>query len=756
MKRNCMLILGLLCLCSMQACSTENDPATDKPGGTEEPGYENDNEITGEKDLQIAVIKASGTVKNNTSVTPDKLKLSYDNDHTTLYRDHIGTEYPATYLYEFKGNEIIDYCLYYPYTLDGGWFGAWGKVEVYIRETGGTSKDFVKVAEKDLGYANVTTCFSFEGQKRIDAVKFVVHSGEQDYAGCAEMKFFRRVSPVFDPLKLFKDATCSELKEGIAQSDINACTDAFYKTMAQSMMDGTYPAEFRIQEFPARPNPADHQEKNLINEFSSFENVTGISVKAKEKLTVFVGNIPSGQSLSLKVTDWNDKDGAIYKGSYPLLSGFNQIEMSDKGLVYLLYQSPEWQQLPKVKIHFATGTVNGYFDTSKHKKEQWKDIIGKAQFELFDVIGKRSQVTFKTEHFKSSCTDPIALMEAYDEIMELGEKFTGMQKHGREIPNRMYVHYINGDGGAMSAAEGHINWNNPSKTAVMPEEVRKGPWGIAHELGHELQLRPGRQRYEGMLEVTNNLVSIYVQRQFGNASRLFGDGISAPQTGHRSEFERAMTYYQAEKRAHNYNMAGTRTVLTKLIPLYQLYLYCDEVLGEDWFKDYYQELLTQEYVGDNGAAQMQVIRIFCDLSKKNLLSFFEKSGFMTVTNEPTDTDEKKFNVTATMINEVKLYVKDKGYPEPDVNVWQLTDQPENIEAFKNRASVVKGTCKRSDRTFTMTGWKNVAAYEVYNGTKLVYVSPHDKFTIPVSYNFGNSPTIQAVSATGDVTVVTIQ
>lgn len=754
MKKNWKLWVGALFLCIAQSCSSENEPIpeTENP---DKPDYENPNPIIGEKDLQIPVVKASGTMKGNATVDLNELKKTYDNDYTNFYNNGLGGQ-PSTYLYEFKGDEIMDYCLYYPYPLSGGYFGAWGKVEVYIRETGGTSKDFLKVADKDLGFANVTTCFAFEGHKRIDAVKFVVYSGEQGWAGCSEVAFFRRATPAFDPLTLFKDATCSELKAGITQGEIDACTDAFYKTMAQSMMDGSYPAEFRIQEFAARPNPAVHQEANLINEFSSFENVTGISVKAKEKLTVFVGDIPAGQSISLKVTDWNDKDGAIYQGSYPLLSGFNQVEMSDKGLVYVLYHSPEWKELPKVKIHFATGSVNGYFDTSKHSKEQWKGIIDKAQFELFDVIGERSQVTFKTSDFKSYCTDPVALMAAYDDIMDLGEKFTGMQKHGREIPNRMYVHYINGGGGAMSAAEGHINWNNAGKTAVIAEEVRKGPWGIAHELGHELQLRPGRQRYEGMLEVTNNLVPIYVQRQFGNASRLFTE-ITSNKTGHKSEFERAMTYYQVEGRAHNYNMEGTRTVLTKLIPLYQLYLYCNEVLGEDWFKDYYQELLTQEYVGANGAAQMQVIRIFCDLSKKNLLPFFEKSGFLKVTNDLTDNGEKnKFNVTSAMISEVKAYVNGKRYPKPDVEIWRLTDQPECIQAFKDKAAVVKGTCKRSGRQFTMTGWKNVAAYEVYSGNKLVYVSPHNEFTVPSSYSLGSSVVIKAFSATGDATSVTIQ
>lgn len=732
-KKYLNLFMGLFCLCSISyACS--NDESLTIPPEIGGSGYENDNEITGEKDIQIKVLRASGSM-NNKVIEEDKLKESYDNDRNTVYRGAMG-KYVASFYYEFDGEEIMDYCVYYPYPPSGGYYAAWGEVEVQIQEKGDPAYKFTTVAQKDLGFANLPATFYFEGKKRITGVKFVVKTGQQNWAGISEIQFFRRVKPVFDALTLFKDETCSDLKDGITEKEINSCEEPFYRTMALAMLNNTYPRLFRIQEFQAYPHPTVHAKANLTNGFTLYENVTGISVKGGDKLTVFVGDIPAGEFVSLKVLDWQNRENST-SGIYPLLKGFNQIKMDGRGLVYLTYHSENYQTLPSVKVHFATGDVNGYFDIARHTKEQWNDIINNAKYDLFDMVGKRSHITFATSDFKTYCSDPFNLMEVYDEMVDLEEDFTGMKKYGRTLTNRMYVHYHNGTGGAMSAAENHINWNNSKglsiPTAVTADKLRREPWGLAHELGHELQLRPGRQRYEGMLEVTNNLLSIYVQLTInpGSLSRLYSGDITSSSTGHYSEFERAMTYYQAERRPHNYNMNGVRTVLTKLIPLWQLYLYFHEVLGKDWFKDYYQELLTQEYVGENGAAQIQLVRIFCDISKLNLLDFFNESGFLTATNDVTDKGETtKFLITENMIREVRSYVENKHYPKPDVAFWRITDQEDNIQKFRAKQRVTAGTYKRNDRIFTITGCQNAVVYEVYNNGKLVYVSPHSEFKVP--------------------------
>lgn len=310
----------------------------------------------------------------------------------------------------------------------------------------------------------------------------------------------------------------------------------------------------------------------------------------------------------------------------------------------------------------------------------------------------------------------------------------------------------------MAAGDGQITWNNSKglsiPTATTATALYENPWGLAHELGHELQLRPGRSRYDGMLEVTNNLLSAYIQRCYNGAesSRLYNTLSNG--SNYNSEFERAMCYYQAEKRAHNYNMNGTRTVLTKLIPLWQLYIYAAEVEEKDWFKDYYQHLLTDKYEGTNGAAQLQVVRIFCKISGQNLLDFFEHSGFLTPTNDVTDKGEEiKFNVTKAMIDNLKAEIQSMNLPKPQVEIWRLTDQKENIDAFKNKSPIVKGTATRNNTLFTMNNYKNVAAYEVYTKGELVFVSPHNSFTVPDNI-VDKSTYVVAVSAIGEKVKVT--
>lgn len=732
-------------------CSGEEVIKEGIPPQAEEPEYENNNSVTGEEDVLVQVTKATGTRGGkNQQIPEEEMMKTCDNDRDTFYK---GGGAPATFIYEFSGNEVIDYCLAYPlHPTDNRWYGAWGQVEVWTKESG-TGKDFVKVIEKELGESGMVVTFPFEGRKKLKAVKITVKNGAQGFVHCGDVQFFRSVNDPFDYSTLFKDQTCSELKDGITEEDIKACPEPFYETLAQALFDGTYPAKFRIQNFDARPEPGIHGKANYINSFSRYENVTGIYANASEEVTIFVGDIPAGQNVSMKIRQWGK-----HEDDYALREGLNKVTAKRNGLIYVMYHKSTTEDLPPVKIHFASGKVNGYFDIAKHTKEEWKDIISNTCCDFFDMLGRRVHLAFSSQDFRQYCQDPFALMEGYDEIVDLAEDFQGLIKHNRPLTNRITINYNAGTGGAMGAGNGQINWNNSSglsiPSAVQVEKAKGDPWGVAHELGHELQMRPGRSRYNGMLEVTNNLIPAYLQLKRGIESRLFSiEKISNPKTGHQSEFERAMNYYQVEGRAHNYNMNGTRTVLSKLIPLWQLYLYSGEVLGKDWFKDYYQKLWEEPYVGENGAAQIQVVRIFCEVSRLNLIKFFEKSGFLAATDDPTDKNEDVFTVTQDAIDKVKRDIEKKGYPEPDVEIWRLTDQKESIEAFKKKSQVVKGTARWDGSVFEMTGWQNVAAYEMYTDGKLVYVSPHNKFEAK-NAKINASTTVYAISATGDKTNVT--
>lgn len=738
------------------SCSADEIQVPQPKPEPELPGTDNDdNGIVGEKDLMVKVVSAVGTV-NGRPITDSDMKKTYDGDRSTVLKKGIN----AAYTYEFGEGEVIDYVIYYPYNLSGDdFYGSWGLVDISIMEEG--EEEFkIVYKDKNFGASELPTVTFFEGHKKIKAIRFFVKNGEQGnegWSGCSEMEFYRQEDPLFDPLTLFKDQTCSDLKEGITKKNIETCTSSFYRSIAQAMYDGTYQRMFRIQEFIPHPHPVTHAKANLINGFSLYENVTGIYVDQGEKLTVFVSDM-NGESVTLKVIDLQSQSGYSQGGTLPLRPGFNQWEVPNKGLVYVAYHTDNYETALPVKIHFATGKVNGYFDVTKHRIEQWPEIINNTVCYFFDMVGRRSHITFASSDFRQYCNDPFKLMEGYDTMMDLGEEFTGLKKCGRELKNRVYINYNSGSGGALAAADNHIVWNNANglsiPAATTPNKVWEEPWGVAHELGHELQIRPGRQRYQGMLEVTNNLLSIYVQLKFGNKSRLFTSVTSPAGTSFQSEFERAMTYYGAEKRPHNYNMRGVRTVLTKLIPLWQLYLYANDVRGEDWFKDFYEELRLSNLNSSQGDAQIDLVRTFCNVSKLNLLEFFKRTGFLTPMDEVTDNGEtEKFTITQKMIDQLVTEIKAKNYPEPDVQIWRLTDQEDNIAAFKEKKAVLKGTAIRNGKTFSMTDWKNVVAYEVYTQGKLVFVSPHQNFT--VEGNVDDTTYINAVSAIGETTRVTI-
>ena len=86
-------------------------------------------------------------------------------------------------------------------------------------------------------------------------MQIVVNSGIGDFASCAEMEFYKKNPDPFDYSVLFTDASCSELKPGVTEEDIQNCNYSFFKNIAYYMYRQKYPREFRIAEFKAYPHP---------------------------------------------------------------------------------------------------------------------------------------------------------------------------------------------------------------------------------------------------------------------------------------------------------------------------------------------------------------------------------------------------------------------------------------------------------------------------------------------------------------------
>ena len=101
--------------------------------------------------------------------------------------------------------------------------------------------------------------------------------------------------------------------------------------------------------------------------YNPFENPTGIYFKDGEEAIVILGNT-NGEQVNLKVYDFD----AIRQGqrtpdptSYPLSEGINKLRIAHGGLSYIEYYTPNWKTAPALKLHIASGKVNGYYD--KHR-----------------------------------------------------------------------------------------------------------------------------------------------------------------------------------------------------------------------------------------------------------------------------------------------------------------------------------------------------------------------------------------------------
>lgn len=659
-----------------------------------------------------------------------EITKSFDGDMNTIYHSSwsngVANYFPITLDYYFENVDFIDYMIYYPRTSGNN--GHFKETEIWVKKEG--ANDYIKLMDFDFkGTGSASKVIFDESVQKPSAIRFVIKSGSGDgqgFAACAEMEFYQTNPDNIDPLSIFTDETCSELKPGITMVDIEKIEETLYRNIAFYLFNDTYPSEFRVQEFKAWPHPDNWARENKTSTLSLLDNPTGISVSAGEDLVVFVGETHNRQ-ISLKVQDLNKPEGDGYDQAsyYPLSKGVNKLKMNNKGLAYLFYHTDDYATAPKIKIHFATGRVNGYFDSQKHKASDWKRIIGGAVDEYFDILGKHAHITFTTEMFRTYTPDAKTLIDAYDDLVDIQKEFMGLYKYNRDPVNRNYFNAMYGS--YMYAASYRTSYN------ISGEEIRrlmadvtqfkKNPWGPAHEVGHTFQTRPGF-RWLGMTEVTNNVKSLMVQTKWGNASRIESEDMKP----YNNRYEKA--YYNSFVKGTPH--PGEEDVFCKLVSLWQLQLYFGKAKGQaDTYADLYEKVRTTSNLPSAGLQQLEFVKMMSDITKTDLIGFFKKWGYLSeFDKELDDYGKARFTVEKDDIDKTIAYVKGKGYPDISEKLEYICDS--NWDIFRDRKTIEKGTTTVSGSSVTMKNWKNAVAFEVYDGNNLVFVSNKSSFNIQSS------------------------
>ncbi|MBQ3191250.1 MAG: M60 family metallopeptidase [Bacteroides sp] len=566
----------------------------------------------------------------------------------------------------------------------------------------------------------------------------------------------------YDPLTLFTDQTCSALKTGITDEDIKACKSDFHKNIALYLKAGKYPSEFRIQEYKAYPHPDTQAKANKTSPYSLLDNPTGMAIGNGEELVIFVGET-AGQKIQIRIQDLavpgDDGFGGI---SYTLNEGVNQIHAPKKGLIYILYHTEDFETARPIKIHIASGHVNGYFDVTKHSGSDWKRLRDAAKEPFFDVIGKYAHLTFPTKDFILYTPDGKALIEAYDKIVESEMLLMGLFKYNKVFKNRMYFNVTYR--GYMYATSYHTAYHESTMPDLcdVSKLTDKSLWGPCHEVGHCNQTRPGL-KWHGTTEVTNNIMSMYLQNSiFKRDSHLQTTKLN---DGSPNRYAKAWTEIIAANAPHC--DFKSNDVFCKLVPFWQLELYFGNVLGQTplqqddkggFYPDVYEYVRTHPDLNTAGEQQTEFVYICSQVAQMDLTDFFTKWGFLTpVETTIDDYGNGQVKVTQARVEEIKQRVASLNYPQPNVALEYITDN--NWKLYQNPQPVIEGQAMRSGNTLKMTDWKNVVAYEVTNKEgKKIFISegilfPDATASFTINTDWEEGFKVYAVSASGERTEV---
>lgn len=541
----------------------------------------------------------------------------------------------------------------------------------------------------------------------------------------------------FNPLTLFKDASCSELRTGVSLRKINACRFPLYRDLAFAMQNKQYAGDFRIASYKPYEHP-DVQAKQLkTGTYSLLDNPTGIAVGEGDTLMVLVGNMPN-QKINLRIHNWDvpGKDGFNVKSDYPLQQGENRIVTKNPGLVYVMYHTPEFRTAPPVKIHFVKGgKVNGFFDIEKNSREQWKTMIKNTEHKHYDILGQYAHLIFPVENLlKCNGQD---LIDFYDRLVYEEQRFMGLEKYGKMRNNRMlfsvmYTSY-------MYAAGYHTAYHaNTMNDLCNVRSLLTSSWGPAHEVGHCNQTRPGL-KWIGTSETTNNIQAMYIQRLFGSAARM----------QMLNKYELSMNTVFRSHIHHHY----IKDHFEKLIPFWQLELYMEYILGNtDFYKDIYEHVRTHDNQPSEGESLLEFTYLCCKSSGMDLTDFFVKWGFLV----PVDLEVKEYGVVRMLtINEqqiadTKQRIATLNLPKPKHSLEYICEGNESL--YLKNGAVVKGNAVRTGNKFMMRGWQNAVAFEIYDTeNKLLFVSPNPSFR--VDHELPETFKVYAIGVNGNKTEV---
>lgn len=689
------------------------------------------------------------------------IERTYDNNTSTIFHSSWGGGgFPITLEYTLSNAGKVDYIIYTP-RLDGSDNGKFQEIEIQY-STAANPGVFLPVSSINLNAPSsavrINLPFALITPSKI---RIIVNSGKNNFATCAEIGFYKIVNS--PPLNIFKDNVCTWIKSGITQADINSMSDGFYKNLAQCMFNGTYDTTYRVQRFEPYAHFTTLANQLKTSTYSQFENPSGIYLEPGTAI-IFVEN-DFGQNLSLRVFDYSGGSSNINDNTYPICTGVNKIDVSKSGLVYINYYSDDYKKLQPVRIHITSGKINGYFDVSKHDNTTWNSLLRNTTTSMIDLKGKKIGMLYpKQSLLQFSPNNGKELVQFYDSIVTVQHMQMGLSKYKKVPKNHMFAYAYDESGWYAGGWGAHFG-GGLDVTCSKQNILNNNIWGIAHELGHVNQIRPGL-KWVGTTEVTNNIHSIWatytmtfppLNRKLetekindclltasetglthGSGNEIEGGRFNAYLNNALLKKQQWLCQYGSDSYRSDGNEPDWQhggDVFVALTPLWQLMLYYQIVHPDkkDWYGDIAEIVRKTNETGlEDGVLITNFLKNTCDVVKEDLTEFFQKVGMLRTYNKVlNDYWQAQVTITPADSAAVVSYIQSKHYPKPEspviyylsANSINSFTNHSNIEGVANSGcSAPSGSGIARMITVDHSVWRNVAVFETYNGSNLTRLS----------------------------------
>ena len=444
---------------------------------------------------------------------------------------------------------------------------------------------------------------------------------------------------------IFADSLCTTLNDGVTQADIDTVSNPFVRNLAQQIYDGTYDFSYRLGEQDCLYDVYELKTLRLTGyRYDIAQGVTGIMVPKGTNLVIAVQGIPSktsGTTRQALIYAWK-----VNEGEYPdsethtLKNGINVISYDGDydGLLYIKWFTDyEPSDYPAIKYHVINGVQNGYIDHNM-TNDSCEAILEAAKYPTIDCLGSYVHAIWEADALLEYTSGEYRkYMNLLDSIVACQQYVVGITKYGLEkTPRNLSLIYVN--------YRYFMYCGNPGVSVYYDQQYKvcdvdglmnesdNGIWGIAHEWGHQHQLRP-YFNWSGMTEVTGNMCTQYTLAYLGTpneqTTEWFEEWLSDIYTGDSKANTRSSDRYLAYQNRSEYSWnekmyALFESMEDSVIPsytedpdrgvsfpecysenctgFYAIYEWCRQYAGiEDFCPDYYQELRLTESRDDKYA-----------------------------------------------------------------------------------------------------------------------------------------------------------